>query len=136
METRLSNTFKTTNITNFNKAILKRYKSSISYKTLKQAVYFLNAVEFCSTYWHSNWHNLGYISGNVAKPNILESPQKSLKTSQHSYHEGYPLRNNDTLKTWKICVFFGDSFFKIKITDILNLQWIKYLGKGLSYWKN
>ena len=28
--------------------------------------------------------------------------------------------------------FFGGSFFKIKITDILNFQWIKYLGKGLS----
>ena len=32
--------------------------------------------------------------------------------------------------------FFGGSFFKIKIADILNFQWIKYLGKGLSYLKN
>ena len=30
-------------------------------------------------FWHSNWHNFGYISGKVAKPHILESPQKSLK---------------------------------------------------------
>ena len=32
--------------------------------------------------------------------------------------------------------FFGGVFFKIKIADILNFQWIKYLGKGLSYLKN
>ena len=32
--------------------------------------------------------------------------------------------------------FFGGSFFKIKIADILNFQWIKYLCKGLSYLKN
>ena len=34
-----------------------------------------------------------------------------------------------------LCIF-GDSFFKIKIADILNFQWIKYLGKGLSHFKN
>ena len=32
--------------------------------------------------------------------------------------------------------FFGGSFFKITIADILKFQWIKYLGKGLSYLKN
>ena len=32
--------------------------------------------------------------------------------------------------------FLGGSFFKIKIADILNFQWIKYLGKGLSYFNN
>ena len=34
-------------------------------------------------FWHSNWHYFGYISGKVAKPHFLESPQKSLKTRQH-----------------------------------------------------
>ena len=33
-------------------------------------------------------------------------------------------------------MFFGDSFFKKQIADIWNFQWIKYLGKGLSYLKN
>ena len=33
-------------------------------------------------------------------------------------------------------MFFGDSFFKIKIADILNFYWIKYLDKVLSYLKN
>ena len=32
--------------------------------------------------------------------------------------------------------FFGGSFFKIKIADILNFKWIKYLGKDLSYLTN
>ena len=31
---------------------------------------------------------------------------------------------------------FGGSFFKMKIANILNFLWIKYLGKGLSYLKN
>ena len=31
-------------------------------------------------FWHSRWHYFGYISGKVAKPHFLESPQKSLKT--------------------------------------------------------
>ena len=32
--------------------------------------------------------------------------------------------------------FFGSSLFKIKIADILNFYWIKYLGKGLSFLRN
>ena len=33
-------------------------------------------------------------------------------------------------------MFFGGSFFKKQIADIWNFQWIKYLGKVLSYLKN
>ena len=54
METRLSNIFKTTNVTNFTKAILESsyrvLQVTFKYKTLKQPVYFLKAVEFCSTF--------------------------------------------------------------------------------------
>ena len=71
----------------------------------------------------------------VAKPCILESPQNSLKTSEHSYQYGYPLRNNDPLKTWKIFVFWR-FFFKIKIADILNFLQIKYLVIDFSNLKN
>ena len=70
-------------------------------------------------FWHSNWHYFGifgYILGKVAKPHLLESPQKSLKTRQDSYQKGYPLRNNGPLKTWKICVSFGSSFFEVAIS--------------------
>ena len=73
---KLSNIFKTTNVTNFTKAILKSsYRAlqvTFKQKTLKELVYFLKAVEFCSTFWHSNWHNFGYILRKVVKPHFLE----------------------------------------------------------------
>ena len=54
METRLSNIFKTTNVTNFTKAILKSsyrvLQVTSKWKTLKQPVYVLKTVEFCSTF--------------------------------------------------------------------------------------
>ena len=54
MEMRLCNIFKTTNFTNFTKAIRKSsYRVLLvtsKWKTLKQSVYFLKAVEFCSTF--------------------------------------------------------------------------------------
>ena len=34
-----------------------------------------------------------------------------------------------------LCLF-GHPFFKIKFAGILNFQWIKYLGRSLSYLKN
>ena len=54
METRLSNIFKTTNITNLTKVIQESYyrvlQVTSKQKTLKQPLYFLKAVEFCSTF--------------------------------------------------------------------------------------
>ena len=88
METRLSNIFKTTNATNFNKAILKTsyrvVQVTFKQKTLKQPAYLLKAVQLCFTFWKSNWHNFGYISGKVAKPHFLESPQKSKLAFEHT----------------------------------------------------
>ena len=128
---RLPNIIKTTDVTNFTKAILK--SSYIVLKVVentKSVRLFFKGSWILLYFWHLNWHNFGYISGKFAKPHILESPQKSLKTRQHSYQHRHPLRNNDPLKTWKIC-FFGGSFFKIKIADILNFRWIKYLDKSI-----
>ena len=85
---KLSNIFKTTNITNFTKAILKSsyrvLQVTFKQKTLKEPVYFLKAVEFCFPFLHSNWHNFGYISGKDAKPHFLESPQKSERAVEHT----------------------------------------------------
>ena len=54
IETRLSNIFKTTNVTNSTKIIQERsfrvLQVTFKQKTLKQHVYFLKAVEFCSTF--------------------------------------------------------------------------------------
>ena len=88
VETRLSNIFKTTNVTNFTKAILKSHKSSISYiqiENTKTTRPLFKGSWVLLYFWHSNWHYFGYISGKVAKPHFLESPQKSLKTRQNSY---------------------------------------------------
>ena len=52
METRLSNIFETKNVTNLTKVILESsyrvLKVTFKWKTLKQPVYFLKAVEFQS----------------------------------------------------------------------------------------
>ena len=54
METRLSNIFKTTNATNLTKVILESsyrvLQVTFKWKTLKQPVYFLKAVELCPTF--------------------------------------------------------------------------------------
>ena len=54
MEARLSNIFKTTNFTNFTMPILKSsyrvLQVTSKWKTLKQSVYFLQAVKFLSTF--------------------------------------------------------------------------------------
>ena len=51
METRLSNIFKTTNVTNLTKVIQQSsYWVTAKWKTLKQPVYFLKAVEFWPTF--------------------------------------------------------------------------------------
>ena len=54
METRLSNIFKTTNATNLTKVILESsyrvLQVTSKWKTLKQPVYFLKAVELCPTF--------------------------------------------------------------------------------------
>ena len=87
METRLSNIFKTTNVTNFTKAILKSYKSSISYiqiENTKTTRLLFKGSWILPYFWHSNWHYFGYISGKVAKPHFLESPQKSKRAVEHA----------------------------------------------------
>ena len=54
METRLSNIFKTTNVANLAKVIQESpyrvLQVASKSKTLKQPIYFLNAVEFCPTF--------------------------------------------------------------------------------------
>ena len=35
-------------------------------------------------FWHSNWHNFGYILEKVAKPYFLESPQEPKRAAEHA----------------------------------------------------
>ena len=106
MEKRLPNIFKTTNVSNLTKVIQES-----SYRVLKVTSRLPFKGSWVLLYfWHSNWHYFGYISGKVGKPHFLENLQKSLKTRQHSYQLGHPLRNGP-LEIWKIWVSFGGSFF-------------------------
>ena len=54
METRLSSIFKTTNVTNLTKVIQQKFyrvlQVTSKWKTLKQVVFFLKAVEFWPTF--------------------------------------------------------------------------------------
>ena len=54
MEKKLSNTFKTTNVTKMTKAIIRSsyrvLQVTSKWKTLRQPVYFVRAVEFWSTF--------------------------------------------------------------------------------------
>ena len=90
METRLSNIFKTTNVTKLTKVILESsyrvLQVTSKWKTLKQPVYFLRAVEFWPTFDIQINITLSIILGKVAKLQFLESSQKSVKACQHSYH--------------------------------------------------
>ena len=81
---------------------------------------------------HSNRHNLGYKLTKYAKLHFLESPQKSLKHANIHINRATHFKKQ-LLKKLKNCVVFGDSFFKMKIANILNFWQIKYLGKGLLY---
>ena len=82
METRLSNIFKTTNIVNLAKVIQESpyrvLQVASKSKTLKQAIYFSKAVEFCPTFDIQLDITLA-----TFREKFLESPEKSLKTRQH-----------------------------------------------------
>ena len=82
-------------------------------------------------FWYSRWNYFGYISGKVAKPHFLESPQVSQSTSTFIL-TGLPITN---FKNMKNLCFLAAPFSNEKIANIWNFQWIKYLGKGLSYLK-
>ena len=80
----MSNTFKITNITNLTN-VIQQYSCRVlqvtsKWKTLKQPVYFLKAIEFWPTFDIQVDITLAIFWLKVAKPHFLESPQKSLKT--------------------------------------------------------
>ena len=106
METRLSNIFKTTIVTNLAKVIqegpYRVLKVTSKSKTLKQSAYFLKAVEFCPTF-----------DIQIAKPHLLESLQKSLKTRQHiNRATDYVIK---VFQKYKKFVFFWRLLFQKKI---------------------
>ena len=86
MEKRLSNIFKTTNVSKLTKAILESsyrvLQITSKWKTLKQLVYFLRAIQFSPNFDIQIAITLAIF---WEKLSFLESPQKSLKHAQYSY---------------------------------------------------
>ena len=74
--------------------------------------------------------------GNICKITLFREPIEISKNMPTFISIGPPITKEQPLKKMKICVSFGGSIFKKKVADILNLQWIKYLGKCLSYLRN
>ena len=84
METRLYNIFKTINVTNLTKVIQQNsyrvLQVTSKWKTLKQLVYFLKAVEFWPIFdIHID------ITLAIFPENTFSKAHKSLKARQHSY---------------------------------------------------
>ena len=82
----ISKIFKTAIVTNLNRVVLESsytvLQVTFKWKTLKQPIYFLKAVEFCLTF-DTQIDITGYILRKKnTKPHFLESPQRSLKTRQ------------------------------------------------------
>ena len=78
---------------------------------LKQLVYFLNTVEFCPTFDIQIDITLA-IFWKKLQNRTFQKDHRSLSKHVNIYI------NRAT--HYEIAVFFGDSFFKIKIADILN----------------
>ena len=110
METRLSNIFKTTNVTNFTKAILKSYKSSISYiqiENTKTTRLLFKGSWILLYFWHSNWHNFGYISE---------------KLQNHTFSKAHRSQNGSSNKLFfNFCLF---PFSNFQMTIVLQFYYV------------
>ena len=74
--------------------------------------------------------------GKSCKTTHFRKPTEVSQNTSTFISVGLFIKKITTAKKHEKFVLFGGSFFQIKIADILNFQWIKYLGKCLSYWKN
>ena len=69
--------------------------------------------------------------GKSWKTTLFRKPAEVSQNTSTFISIGCLLQNNNLLKVWKIC----EKIEIEKIADIWNFQWIKYLGKDLSYLK-
>ena len=100
METRLSNIFKTTNVTNLTKVIqeisYRVLQVTFKQKHLKQPVYFLKAVEFCPTLDFQIDITLAIFRENI-EYSYLETPQAHRSLSkQANIHINWVTHNEIT----------------------------------------
>ena len=135
----LSDVFKTTNVTNFTKAIPERsyrvLQVTFKQKTLKQR---WKAVESCSTFWNWTWHNFGYISGKVAKPHFLERLQKSKQTVESAIFWFLPfhffqISNDCCQKSYNGFRMFLESSAMLKIEYFWSAYFWKEIGGPFKF---
>ena len=125
--------------------LLQSCTSYIQIENTKTARLLFKGSWILPYFWHSNWHYLGNISGKVAKPYCLESPQESLKIHQSSNQRGHPLRNNGPLKIWKMCIFLAAPFSRNNLltfgifnesniwASFIMFEILRYIGQCWSY---
>ena len=87
-------------------------------------------------FWYSNWHNFWLYFGKSCKATLVRKPTGVSQITPTFISVGLPISKWRPFKNMKFFCFFDGSFFKIKIGEIFYFQWIKYLGKDLSYFKN
>ena len=92
METRLSNIFKTTNVTNCTRSFNKTLAEVTSkWKTLKQPRLLFKGSLSLTYFWHSRWHYFGYISGKVAKTTLFRKPTEVSQSTSTFISIGLPI---------------------------------------------
>ena len=116
LETRLSIIFKTKIVTNLNKVILESSYSNLQvtfkWKTLKQTVYFLKAVEFCPTFEIQIDITLAIFQERLQN-HILQKAHRSLSKQFNIYiNRATHYEKNVSLKIFKNCVFFWRLLFQ------------------------
>ena len=91
METRLSNIFKNSNVTNLTKVIqgnaYRVLQVTSKQKTLKQPVYFLKTVEFCSTFDSQTGITLALFQEKLQNHNNILSKNANIHINTATYYE-------------------------------------------------
>ena len=73
--------------------------------------------------------------GKSCKTRLFRKPAEVFQNTPTFISIGPPITKWQLFRNMKNLSFFWRLLFLKKVTDIWNFQWIKYLGKGLSYVK-
>ena len=115
METNFSNIFKITNVTNLTKVIQEKsyrvLQVTSKQKTLKQHVYFLKVVDFCSTFDTQIDITLA-IFQESCKTTLFRKPTEVSQNTPTFISIGPPITKSRPFKNMQNLCFFGGSFFK------------------------
>ena len=139
MESRLRNILRTTNVTEFIKAILESFCKVLLGPYIlvvpKRLFFFFNGRWTLSDFWYLDCYGFCYIFRKIEKLYFLEASHGYLKTRQKSYPSGPTLKEKRSFKNLKILSSLAPFISKTKRADILNFLSGKYFNKRLSFLK-